>query len=236
MPLGDNQRKWYREYYGKMGQSRNDLLKNKGVLFQTLASEMAFIKAARNIPADFSSRNVLDVGCGGGADLYQLIRIGCRVDKITGIDIQEERISEARRIYPTANFVVADAAEMTFVDSTFDVVFESTMFATLPDDNLSGKIAREMIRVCKPGGFLILVDWKVPKFNDTSYKALTRARLHKLFNLGNQVVLRGVYHGALIPPVGRFLSSYCQPLYFLVSTVFPFLVGQVAYLLQKTEN
>lgn len=122
---------------------------------------------------------------------------------------------------------------MAFESGGFDLVFESTMFATLPDDTVRSAIASEMVRVCRPGGYLVLVDWRTPKPGDPNYKALTQRELRKLFTIGNDTALGGIFKGALIPPVGRFLSKYASWLYFPVAKFFPFLVGQVVYVLKK---
>ena len=159
--------------------------------------------------------------------------MGYLPQNITGIDVQSDRLASAERLYPSMRFVHADAAAMDFQDGEFDLVFESTMFATLSDDNVSSKIAGEMLRVCRPGGYILLVDWWTQKLGDASYKALTRSRLAALFKLGDETKLLGVYHGALVPPVGRFLSTYFPAAYFPIARLFPFLVGQIAYLLQK---
>jgi hypothetical protein len=45
-----------------------------------------------------------------------------------------------------------------------------------------------------------------------------------------------VIRGALIPPVGRFLSKYCHALYFPVAALLPPLVGQVVTVLQKRSD
>lgn len=230
------QKQWYKEYYGKTGLDRNDLRLNPGVLFQVLAAEKAFILAVRQLEHNPARIKVLDVGCGVGGDAYQLLRVGYLPENITGIDVQPDRLDSAKRLYPSMRLVHADATEMGFQDGEFELVFESTMFATLPDDEVSSKIAGEMLRVCKAGGYLLLVDWWTPKHGDPSYKALTKSRLAALFKLGDEARLIGVYHGALVPPVGRFLSTYFPALYFPLARLFPFLVGQVAYLLQKRPS
>lgn len=69
----------------------------------------------------------------------------------------------AKKTYPNANFIFGDASNMLFDDNSFDLVYESTMFSTLPDDLLCKSIAGEMVRVCKSGGYLILIDWRYKK-------------------------------------------------------------------------
>ena len=229
----ESTKQWYQEYYAKKGQDRNDLRRNREVLFQTLATEGSVVKAVHDIDHDPRKAAVLDVGCGGGGDLYQLLRLGYEPARITGIDILSERLERARQLYPNIKFIQADASQMEFSDESFDLVFESTMFATLPNDVLSAGIAREMVRVCKPGGYLLLVDWWTPKPRDPNYKALTRKRLWKLLAVDNDTELLGVYRGALVPPLGRRLSKWLPSMYFVAAGCFPFLVGQVAYLLRK---
>lgn len=224
---------WYRNYYARLGKDRNDLRTNQGVLFQTLALEVSVVRAVAGMPLAPECALVLDVGCGGGGDLYQLLRLGFRPENVTGIDVLPERIEAARKLYPQISFVQKDASAMEFRTGTFDLLFESTMFATLPDDDLSAKIADEMLRVCKPGGHILLVDWRTPKPGDEAYKALTRRRLRVLFGVGQATRLVAVTRGALVPPLGRFLSARLPSLYFLVCALCPFLVGQVAYVLQK---
>jgi ubiquinone/menaquinone biosynthesis C-methylase UbiE len=228
-------RSWYQTYYQRAGADRNNLHSNRGVLFQTLALEASVVRASYSIAHNPAAATVLDVGCGGGSELYQLLRLKYDPANIVGIDILPERIDGARILYPQAKFVVGDACAMPFNSESFDLVFESTMFATLPDEQVSMGIAREMLRVCRPHGYLLLVDWRTPKPWDTAhYKALTRSRLSGLFSVGSQTRIVGTYRGALVPPVGRFLSKHMGGGYFLLAETCPFLVGQVAYLLVKS--
>lgn len=224
---------WYQNYYSKSGSSRNDLRTNPGVLFQILAMERAVVLALRDAVFPLVRPKILDIGCGSGANTYQLLRAGADINSLTGIDIYKERLSQAKVLYPSAHWVHGDAGNMSFQNGEFDLVTEFTMFATLPDDELCGRIAAEMLRVCKPGGYLLLIDWRTPKIGDSNYLALTRARLGKLFKIGSEVVLVGVYPGALIPPLGRFLSHHMPSMYFMIASLFPFMVGQVGYLLKK---
>lgn len=227
---------YYKDYYGRVGTDRNDLRTNPGVLFQVLASESALVHAMREYPFPIPSSTLLDVGCGSAGDLYHILRLGFRQEQITGIDIIEERLNEAKASYPRAKWIHGDASATGIPDASFDLEFEMGMFATLTDDGLSTRIAGEMLRVCKPGGYLLLLDWRTPKPNDPAYKALTRRRLRSLFKVGDATELVSIHPGALLPPVGRFLSAHLPSLYFLAGALLPFLVGQVAYLLVKKRN
>lgn len=229
------QKKWYEEYQRETGENRNDLRKNPGVMFQVLAMERSFILAERAIPYEPSKAAVLDVGCGAGGNIYQLLRLGYLPENITGIEIQSNLVEDARKMYPSAHFLHGDASKMPFADQTFDLVMESTMFATLTDDSVSQMIASEMVRVCKKGGYILLVDWRIPKPGDARYKALTMARLSKMLNIKKDVSLMKICKGALVPPIGRFLSKYLPATYFPLAAAFPFLVGQVVYLFRKND-
>lgn len=231
--LRKDTRNWYSEYYLKNGQDRNNIRTNPEVLFQTLANEASVVNVARKAALPLEGVSVLDVGCGAGGNFFQLLRLGVCPDKLSGIDILQENIEHARLLFPQVKLVCADAGSMPFEDEKFDLVSEFTMFATLPDETLAAKIAFEMLRVCRSGGYLLLVDWRTPKPGDHNYSALNMARLERLFGLGSSTELVAISNGALIPPLGRFLSKYLPSMYFPVSAVFPFLVGQVAYLLRK---
>ncbi len=230
------QQNLYANYYANAGADRNDLRGNREVLFQVLASECSFIRAFRPISQEAHRLRVLDIGSGSGASWYQLFRLGVNARNTTGIDIQADRVDQLKGLYPQATAVLGDACAVPFGDQSFDLVYESTLFATLSDGDIREGIASEMLRVCTGNGYLLLIDWRIRKFWDKSSRALDKSELRRLFGVGETCALISVSHGALIPPLGRMLSKYAWPLYFLVAWLFPPIVGQVAYLLQKYPN
>jgi len=230
------QRDWYTRYYVKSGADRNDLRLNREVLFQTLANEFSFIRAFRQIAAEPPKLRVLDVGCGSAATWYQLFRLGINPSNTVGIDIQSDRLSYIGNLYPHATAVLGDACRLPFADQSFDLVYESTLFATLTSSSVRSDVASEMIRVCKANGYLLLVDWRAQKFWSPHHGSLSKRQLGRLFGVGQACRLICVTRGSLLPPLGRLLSAYAWPLYFLIAWLCPPLVGQVAYLLQKEPN
>lgn len=172
----------------------------------------------------------------GGGSLINFIKLGFRPENLTGIDIQQERISEAKMRFPNINFVHGDASKMQFNDETFEIVIESTMFVQLTDEDLARSIANEMIRTTKTDGYIILVDWKYSKPWDKSYKGLDKKRTKELFGVGSKTNIEGIYNGAIVPPIGRFLSKRIPSIYFVIQTILPFLVGQKTTVLKKVKQ
>lgn len=222
---------WYEKYYSERGEDRNDIIKNKGVLFQTLAFQRSVLKALRKIKEP-TAMKVLDVGCGNGGGLLYFTQLGLKCERMYGIDIIETRITEAKNRIPIAHFVCGDAANMPYSDCEFDLVTESTMFIQLTDENLAKQIASEMFRCCRQDGFIMLIDWKF-NFWKKEYKSVDVSRISELFSIGTKTSLVCQTDGALVPPLGRFLSKYCPAFYFLIQIFLPFLVVQNVTLLKK---
>ena len=224
----------YSRYYEEHNEDRNDVLGNPEVAFQQFAFDRANIRALQRIPVDRKSARILDVGCGSGTSLVNFLRLGFRQNLMCGVDISDERIAEARATLPLADFRSESADALSYEDKTFDLVTESTMFVLMPDEDLAGRIAREMIRVTKPGGHIMLVDWRYSKPGSDVYKAVTPARIASLFDVGGATTVVARERGALVPPVGRRLSRYLPSLYFFVQAAMPVLVGQVTTVLKRS--
>ena len=100
---------------------------------------------------------ILSVGCGPGV----ILREACALDasiRATGLDISEERVREAKqknRDNAQANFVRGDAQAMEFASNSFDLVYSRMLLEYLKDKESA---VREMTRVCKRGGTVLLQD------------------------------------------------------------------------------
>jgi ubiquinone/menaquinone biosynthesis C-methylase UbiE len=100
---------------------------------------------------------VLSVGCGPGVILRELCSLD-RSIRATGLDISEERLQEAKRRNrenAQANFVRGDAQAMDFASHSFDLVYSRMLLEYLRDKESA---VREMVRVCKRGGTVLLQD------------------------------------------------------------------------------
>ncbi|MDI6688144.1 MAG: methyltransferase domain-containing protein [Desulfobacterales bacterium] len=227
----------YKEYYNRKGEERNDLLKNPEVLFQILGYDRAVVSAIASTKLNPKTAKVLDVGCGDGASMLNLVRLGFLPSNLYGIDIIEERITQAKLKISNINWILGNASCLKFDDNFFECVMESTMFLQMTDDELSDKIAKEMIRVTKKHGYILLIlliDWRYSHPFNKEYKGLSKKRITNLFDVGSKTSIFKIYKGALVPPIGRFISRNIPCIYFTLQKLFPFLVGQVVTVLKKS--
>ncbi|MBL8003316.1 MAG: class I SAM-dependent methyltransferase [Flavobacteriales bacterium] len=96
---------------------------------------------------------VLDMACGRGRHARWFVDAGCRV---TGIDLSEESIAEAKREVPDADFRVHDI-RMPFADRQFDLVvclFTSLGYSADVDDDR--RALRAAFAALRPGGWFVL--------------------------------------------------------------------------------
>ena len=100
---------------------------------------------------------LLDVGCGIGGSSRILARdYGFDV---TGVTISPQQVKRARELTDegiSAKFMVDDAMKLSFPDASFDVVWSVEAGPHMPDKAI---FARELMRVLKPGGVLVVADW-----------------------------------------------------------------------------
>ena len=99
---------------------------------------------------------ILEVGVGTGVNVA-LYPADCHV---VGIDLSGPMLEKARKRVARAGvrhvlLTRMDAGELDFPDDTFDVVYAPYVISVVPDPV---KVAKEMRRVCRPGGRLILLN------------------------------------------------------------------------------
>ncbi len=107
-------------------------------------------------------QQVLDVGCGTGTLAMAAQRRVGKTGRVVGIDPVTEQIARARakatRRHLPIDFQVGVIEHLPFPDQTFDVVFSTLMMHHLPA-GLKRQGLAEIVRVLKPGGCLVIVDF-----------------------------------------------------------------------------
>jgi SAM-dependent methyltransferase len=169
---------------------------------------------ARSIPPPPAS--VLDIGCGDGTLLAD-IRGRWPDVAVSGLDLQPERIDEARAKVPEAQLIVGSADDLPFGDSSFDVVCAITLMSSLPPERMEADAAREIGRVLLPGGWLVWFDLRYDNPSNPAVHGIDRGRLRQLF----PGWVQDVRSSTLIPPIARRLGPATPLLYPVLEAIPP---------------
>ncbi|HEY7419839.1 MAG TPA: methyltransferase domain-containing protein, partial [Ktedonobacteraceae bacterium] len=109
---------------------------------------------------------VLDVGCGTGTLAIEVQSCLGHAGRVVGIDPGAQQIAHARAKAARRNLPVEFQAgvieHLPFPDQSFDVVFSTLMMHHLPA-GLKRQGLAEIARVLKPGGRLVIADFKSKK-------------------------------------------------------------------------
>lgn len=175
------------------------------------------------------NKRVLEIGCGSGSNLLDLIRIGFHPENLVGNELLEERAVIARNRLPAATTIMlGDAAEIDIRSGSFDMVYQSTVFTSLLDDDFQQKLADRMWMLVKPGGGILWYDFIYNNPSNPDVKGMPLRRVRELFPKGQFTVRRLT----LAPPISRRVSRIHPSLYTLFNLL-PFLRTHILCWIQK---
>lgn len=203
-----------RERYARRATAEVDLryrMLNPSVWQSVHERQRATLRLFASVmPADLSQLRLLDVGCGSGGNLLELLRFGFDAGNLTGIELLDERYQAARRALPNAlDLIHGDASEAVLPDAGFDIVFQSTVFSSLLDDAFQRRLADTMWRWVRPGGGVLWYDFAVNNPRNPDVRGVPLARVRALFP-GGQLRAQRV---TLAPPLARIVSRIHPSLY-----------------------
>jgi ubiquinone/menaquinone biosynthesis C-methylase UbiE len=142
---------------------RYDLLVQLGARFYLGGSERTLRHRTADLAHLQRGETVLDVGCGTGTlAMIAKERVGPE-GRVSGIDPSASLLATARRKAArrglSLDFQPGVIELLAFPDRSFDVVLSSMMMHQLPDD-LKVQGLTEIARVLKPGGRLLVLDFR----------------------------------------------------------------------------
>ncbi len=122
--------------------------------FEFLTASPGFSETEDALLAPFADRirpPFLEVGCGEGGNLARLARCG----RCVGTDLFWPKIAYAKTVVDGAELAAADAMALPFRDSCFESVFIRDVLHHVAEPRA---VLREVLRVLRPGGLLLLIE------------------------------------------------------------------------------
>lgn len=183
---------------------------------------------AATVGPDLSATRIVDVGCGSGGFLRQLIDWGADPGRLAGTEYQPQRLDLARaRTAPGVHWHLGD---LDFAgDASFELAVANTVFSSILDPVARAALAAEMWRTVMPGGWCMVFDFR---YNNPRNQQVRRVDWHELRVFWPTPVFR---HQTLLlaPPLARRLAGAPRLLSELLVTVAPVLRSHFIYMARK---
>jgi SAM-dependent methyltransferase len=187
-------------------------------VWQTLHERQAALLrlwAQRGI-TDLSALRLVEVGCGTGGNLLELLRLGFAPAHLTGLELLPERMAQARRVLPAGvGLQEGDATQADVAPGSQDIVFVSTVFSSLLDDAFQHRLAAEMWRWLRPGGAVLWYDFTFNNPSNADVRGMPLSRVAQLFPAA-RITSRRV---TLAPPLARLVCRLHPGLYSVCNAV-----------------
>ena len=203
---------------------------NPSVYLWSQEYEREFIK---NILSKYlvpiKDKKLLEVGCGAGQNLLNLIKYGFLPENLTGIELLEDRVKAASHILPKSiKIIEGNALDIDIPVFSFDVVMQSTVFTSILDKETREKLAGKMWSLVKPGGGVLWYDFIYDNPRNKDVKGVTHKEIRKLF----PDATISFHKITLAPPINRLVTKIHPSLYSLFN-LFPFLRTHLLCWIQK---
>lgn len=218
----------YRRWHG--GAALDRYAWHRPEILQQVAARSRVLSAllTDTVGGDLSRLRILDVGCGTGGFLRQLIDWGADPARLTGLELQQDRLESARRV--TAGGVQWRLGSLDTIGLRgFDLVSAQTVFSSILEPALRRELADQMWRTLRPGGWCLVFDFRYDNPRNRNVRKLTRAELD-----GFWPGARSRYRSLMLaPPIHRLLARGPWMLSDLLAAVAPPLRSHFIYMVQK---
>lgn len=161
--------------------------------------------------ADTATLTIAELGCGAGGNLLGLLRLGCRPERLTGVELLPERLRLARELLPPGlHLIPGDACAAGIAPASQDLVLMATVFSSVLDDALQQQLADTAWRWLRPGGALLGYDFAFDNPANPDVRGVPAARWRQLFPQAVDVDMRRL---TLAPPLARRLPAWALPVF-----------------------
>jgi len=170
VPAGADETARVREVYAgraeRLAGAGTYSLANDAYLFAIQSRQRAVLRMLRREgmwpPVD---KDILEVGCGNGGVLLELLSYGADPHRLHGTDLLAERVVAARERLPHLPISASSGTALPYPDDSFDLVLQFTVFSSILDRAICYTVASEIVRVLRSGGMVLWYDFWINPLN-----------------------------------------------------------------------
>lgn len=218
----------HRGWHGSAALARNAWHRPDIVRQQAMRTRVLSRMLVSTVGTDLTHLRVVDVGCGTGAFLRQLIDWGAAPANLTGTAFHQDRLDiAAARTAPGVGWHAGTLSALP--GASADLVAAQTVFSSILDPGQRQQLAAEMWRMLSPGGWTLVFDFRYNNPKNPHVRRVTREELAKFWPGERQQ-----YQTLLLaPPISRALAGLPALLTELLATLAPPLRSQFIYMCRK---
>ena len=151
---------------------------------------------------------VLEVGCASG---YIACGLAARVGHYTGVDLAAAPLDVARRMkLSNAQFLKADGAALPFPNNSFDAAFVYDVYTNFPEFEHGIPLMREMLRVVKPGG-RVMIGSVTNKKRASEFAIHAQEVAQRLLTEYGEQAVPGPYRQGLFERIRQITRGHAPP-------------------------
>lgn len=187
--------------------------------------EFNYVRIVRSYFSSLISIKIIEIGAGSGSNLLFFHRLGIPLKNIYANELLEERGEKLKENLPLSEVMIGDACELEY-ENKFDIVFQSTVFTSILDENFKKKLANKMWSMTKESGIVLWYDFKYDNPNNKDVKGIGKSEIKQLFPQSTNIKF---YNVTLAPPIGRRIGRA----YNFINSLFPFLRTHLIAVIEK---
>lgn len=218
----------YRQWHG--GGAIAQYAWHRPEVLQVVAARSRIIAPllAATVGADLSGARIVDVGCGSGGFLRQLIDWGADPAKLVGTEFQQDRLDHARS--HTAPGVQWHLGGLDCLAAgSVDLVSAETVFSSILDPGLRRALAADMWRALRPGGWCMVFDFRYDNPRNPNVRKVARAEVKGWWPAASSHYRTMM----LAPPIARRLARAPYLATELLTVLAPVLRSHFVYMARK---
>lgn len=153
---------------------------------------------------DRGSLTLLEIGAGSGGNAYMFQKLGLSLENISFNELLPQRIEMIKQNFPVNRLYPGDAIQIDF-DQQFDIVFQSTVFTSILDNQARQDLAKKMWDLLKPGGIILWYDFIYNNPGNPDVRKVSVSEVEQLFENAIKMEVAKV---TLAPPIGRKVGKF----------------------------
>lgn len=190
-------------------------------LHRVQTMEAAYLHCLRRLGVHerLNRSRALDFGCGNGHWVARMLSWGFHQENLCGVDVREGAVLAARQLLPGVRIERSVDGVVPFAADFFDICLVNLVFTSILDDARRVQAANELLRITRPGGAILVLDFRFNNPSNPNVRLLRLKQLQTLFANCEMIEQRALVLAppiaARIAPRARWLASALETLPFL---------------------